>query len=190
MLFLSFSEKLKRDSKKSTKKESCPFCQEQKKRPLIAYMRKMALEKQKSQISEEDENEEEHCHNYDGKEMAKKWILLMPTINLLMLTCELDVDNVINITIRMNNLNILVSFVGFHSIVPARAYVPTTFKNFIRILDQIFVLLPLGVSIIEVRCIRSCQINTSVYCWMETHVLKKIRRKYMYSCTLKTMKKM
>jgi len=65
-------EKLKRDTKKAVKKESCPFCQEQKKRPLIAYMRKMALEKQKSRICEEDENEEQHCHRYDGKENAKK----------------------------------------------------------------------------------------------------------------------
>jgi len=65
-------EKLKRDNKKAVKKESCPFCQEQKKRPLIAYMRKMALEKQKSRICEEDENEDQHCHRYDDKECEKK----------------------------------------------------------------------------------------------------------------------
>jgi len=67
-----FKKKLKRDNKKAVKKESCPFCQEQKKRPLIAYMRKMALEKQKSRICEEDENEDQHCHRYDDKECAKK----------------------------------------------------------------------------------------------------------------------
>lgn len=70
--FFFFTEKLKRDTKKTTKKETCPFCQEQKKRPLIAYMRKMALEKQKSRICEEDENEEQHCHRYDNKENEKK----------------------------------------------------------------------------------------------------------------------
>jgi len=67
-------EKLQRDNKKTTKKEDCPFCQEQKKRPLIAYMRKMALEKQKSRICEEDEkdeNEDQHCH-YNDKECQKK----------------------------------------------------------------------------------------------------------------------
>lgn len=72
MNFFSFTEKLKRDTKKSVKKESCPFCQEQKKRPLIAYMRKMALDRQKSRICEEDENEEQHCHRYDDKENEKK----------------------------------------------------------------------------------------------------------------------
>lgn len=72
-----FPEKLKRDNQKSAKKEACPFCQEQKKRPLIAYMKKMALEKQKSRICEEDENHEEeeeesHCHRHDDKENEKK----------------------------------------------------------------------------------------------------------------------
>lgn len=67
------AEKLQR-AKVNSKKESCPFCQEQKKRPLIAYMRKRAQEKN-GKICEEEDAEEElangsnqsgqavsHCH--------------------------------------------------------------------------------------------------------------------------------
>lgn len=69
MCFPIFTEKIQR-SKSNAKKESCPFCQEQKKRPLIAYMRKRAQEKN-GKICEEAEEEEDgrgHCHNGHGKE--------------------------------------------------------------------------------------------------------------------------
>lgn len=52
------AEKLQRA--KTSKKESCPFCQEQKKRPLIAYMRKRAQEKN-GKICEEEPDEEEEA---------------------------------------------------------------------------------------------------------------------------------
>ncbi|XP_055681203.1 uncharacterized protein LOC129788842 [Lutzomyia longipalpis] len=40
------------------RKESCPFCKEQKKRPLVAYMRKRENRQQKESICEADEHEE------------------------------------------------------------------------------------------------------------------------------------
>ncbi|XP_059615930.1 uncharacterized protein LOC132261237 [Phlebotomus argentipes] len=40
------------------RKESCPFCKEQKKRPLIAYIRKRENRQQKESICEADEHEE------------------------------------------------------------------------------------------------------------------------------------
>lgn len=58
---VSSAEKLQR-AKTSAKKESCPFCQEQKKRPLIAYMRKRAQEKH-GKICEDEEAEEEAAAN-------------------------------------------------------------------------------------------------------------------------------
>lgn len=70
-----FTEKLQRA--KASKKESCPFCQEHKKRPLIAYMRKRAQEKNDKiceEVQEEDEMEEAeqtHCKNGHMKELRK-----------------------------------------------------------------------------------------------------------------------
>lgn len=70
-----FTEKIQRA--KSTKKESCPFCHEQKKRPLIAYMRKRAQEKHGKICEEEHEQEEEeeaeqtHCQNGHVQEVRK-----------------------------------------------------------------------------------------------------------------------
>lgn len=68
-----FAEKLQRA--KANKKESCPFCQEQKKRPLIAYMRKRAQEKNGKICEEVQEEEEEagqtHCHNGHVKDLRK-----------------------------------------------------------------------------------------------------------------------
>lgn len=71
------TEKLQRA--KATKKESCPFCQEQKKRPLIAYMRKRAQEKNVKiceELQEEEPEVEEvapthHCQNGHAKEARK-----------------------------------------------------------------------------------------------------------------------
>uniref|UniRef100_A0A1L8DB52 Uncharacterized protein n=1 Tax=Nyssomyia neivai TaxID=330878 RepID=A0A1L8DB52_9DIPT len=40
------------------RKESCPFCKEQKKRPLVAYIRKRENRQQKESICEADEHEE------------------------------------------------------------------------------------------------------------------------------------
>lgn len=106
-------EKLRRDTKKPVKKEPCPFCQEQKKRPLIAYMRKMALEKQKSRICEEEENED-HCH-YDANENEKKWILSMDgTIRFYNLTSELDIDMILDGLLNLIWINILTCPMGFH----------------------------------------------------------------------------
>lgn len=67
--FYDNTEKLQR-AKSNNKKESCPFCQEQKKRPLIAYMRKRAQEKNGKICEEEAEEEapaqqqhqQQHCH--------------------------------------------------------------------------------------------------------------------------------
>lgn len=40
------------------KKDSCPFCREDKKRPLNAYMRKRCQERGNGKICEEEEEEE------------------------------------------------------------------------------------------------------------------------------------
>lgn len=53
-------EKLQR-ARSGKQKESCPFCQEQKKRPLIAYMRKRAQEKHGKICEEEAEAEAEEA---------------------------------------------------------------------------------------------------------------------------------
>lgn len=83
----------------------------------------MALEKQKSRICEEDENEEQHCHRYNNKENEKKWIFNKRTLRIFDWTGKLNMDmildnvvNIINITIGMNNPNGLICLMGFHSI--------------------------------------------------------------------------
>lgn len=44
-------------NKKKTTKDKCPFCQEQKKRPLGAYMRKRENNKTSESICEEEEHQ-------------------------------------------------------------------------------------------------------------------------------------
>lgn len=113
-----FAEKLRRDNtKKPAKKEPCPFCQEQKKRPLIAYMRKMALEKQKSRICEEEENDEGHCHYDDANETGKKWIVTaVVTMRFDDLTFESNMDMILDILMQLIRIrrNILICAMGFH----------------------------------------------------------------------------
>lgn len=53
-------EKLQRAKEMARpKKSSCPFCREEKKRPLNVYMRKRSQEKNTSKICEEDDEEDE-----------------------------------------------------------------------------------------------------------------------------------
>lgn len=52
------------------KKDSCPFCKEEKKRPLNAYMRKRSQEKNTAKICEEDD--EECCSSSHNKDVARK----------------------------------------------------------------------------------------------------------------------
>lgn len=53
-------EKLQRAKEMARpKKSSCPFCKEEKKRPLNAYMRKRSQEKNTAKICEEDDEEDE-----------------------------------------------------------------------------------------------------------------------------------
>ncbi|XP_063703139.1 uncharacterized protein LOC134832868 [Culicoides brevitarsis] len=51
-------EKAEQNKQKSKKKDSCPFCKEQKKRPLVAYMRKRECTKRNESICEEEEHQE------------------------------------------------------------------------------------------------------------------------------------
>lgn len=57
------------------KKSSCPFCKEEKKRPLNAYMRKRSQDKntEKGKICEEDDEEEtsNYCKNNHGDQCSK-----------------------------------------------------------------------------------------------------------------------
>lgn len=78
--FTSFglTEKLQRARQMAkSKKDSCPFCKEEKKRPLNAYMRKRSQDKSSdSKICEEsDEEEQTKCcpksHNHQA--VANKW---------------------------------------------------------------------------------------------------------------------
>lgn len=48
-------EKCQKTKEVRPQKQSCPFCQEQKKRPLISYMRKRDFHKHHDKICEEDE---------------------------------------------------------------------------------------------------------------------------------------
>lgn len=58
------TEKLQRAREMArSKKDSCPFCKEEKKRPLNAYMRKRSQEKNTSKICEENDEEENCCSN-------------------------------------------------------------------------------------------------------------------------------
>lgn len=60
--FSYFPEKLQRAREMArSKKNSCPFCKDEKKRPLNAYMRKRSQEKNTGKICEEDDEEEKCC---------------------------------------------------------------------------------------------------------------------------------
>lgn len=54
------------------KKDSCPFCKEDKKRPLNAYMRRRSQEKNADKICEEDAEEEQskYCNNQHSNECS------------------------------------------------------------------------------------------------------------------------
>lgn len=55
-----FTEKLQRAKEMARpKKDSCPFCKEEKKRPLNAYMRKRSQEKNAAKICEEDDEDDQ-----------------------------------------------------------------------------------------------------------------------------------
>lgn len=61
------------------KKDSCPFCKDEKKRPLNAYMRKRCQERSNGKICEEDEEPEEtteknqqNCSSHNHHEHNKK----------------------------------------------------------------------------------------------------------------------
>lgn len=80
----------------------------------------MALEKQKSRICEEEENDEPHCHYEANENERKKWILCRRmTLRLYDLTYELNMDMILDIAqIKIDdmiNLNILICLTGFHS---------------------------------------------------------------------------
>lgn len=58
----SFAEKLQRAREMArSKKSACPFCKDEKKRPLNAYMRKRSQEKNTGKICEEDDEEDKCC---------------------------------------------------------------------------------------------------------------------------------
>ena len=67
---LNFTEKIEK-SKQKAKKSSCPFCEEQKKRPLSEYLRQRSKDTNANQIREEDE-EDSHCHSAHGARSQKK----------------------------------------------------------------------------------------------------------------------
>lgn len=56
------------------KKDSCPFCKEEKKRPLNAYMRQRSHGKGSDKICEEADEEEQTncCKGSHGKESNSK----------------------------------------------------------------------------------------------------------------------
>lgn len=70
------SEKLERSKKEQkSKKDSCPLCQEEKKRPLNAYLRKRSQDKSDKcgKICEEDEEEQQkHCHSSHHDQQNKQ----------------------------------------------------------------------------------------------------------------------
>lgn len=60
ILFRLITEKLQRAREMAKpKKSSCPFCKEEKKRPLNAYLRKRSQEKNTGKICEEDDEEDQ-----------------------------------------------------------------------------------------------------------------------------------
>lgn len=72
MFFFSlFTEKTEQQrDKEKKKKDTCPFCKEQKKRPLVAYMRKREVNKRTESICEE----EEEVENENQEKEQKKWL--------------------------------------------------------------------------------------------------------------------
>lgn len=73
--FTFFTEKIQRARQMTkSKKDSCPFCKEEKKRPLNAYMRKRSHGKSFDKICEEAEEEEQTncCQSSHGKESTSK----------------------------------------------------------------------------------------------------------------------
>lgn len=75
MLF--YVEKLQRSRQMSkSKKDACPFCKEEKKRPLNAYMRKRSQEKGSAKICEEDDEDDtskccSNSHNHQTESSKK-----------------------------------------------------------------------------------------------------------------------
>lgn len=62
IIFFFFIEKLQQAREMArSKKDSCPFCKDEKKRPLNAYMRKRSQEKNTGKICEEDDEEDKCC---------------------------------------------------------------------------------------------------------------------------------
>lgn len=55
-----------------SKKSSCPFCKEEKKRPLNAYMRKRSQEKNTGKICEEDDEEDCCANNHHQSEAPSR----------------------------------------------------------------------------------------------------------------------
>lgn len=57
------------------KKDSCPFCKDEKKRPLNAYMRQRSQEKNANKICEEEDGEDDQttncCKNTHNKGCSK-----------------------------------------------------------------------------------------------------------------------
>uniref|UniRef100_A0A0K8TQG3 Uncharacterized protein n=1 Tax=Tabanus bromius TaxID=304241 RepID=A0A0K8TQG3_TABBR len=66
--YTKVQEKCRKSQKIELQKQTCPFCKEHKKRPLISYMRKRDFHKHHEKICEEDEEEQEQ----QGKESEKK----------------------------------------------------------------------------------------------------------------------
>lgn len=65
--YATLQEKLEKAKKQQNpKKSSCPMCQEEKKRPLSAYMRKRSQDKC-GKICEEDEECRSSCHEQTNK---------------------------------------------------------------------------------------------------------------------------
>jgi len=61
--YATVQEKLERSKQQQkAKKEPCPFCKEQKKRPLYSYLRKRSVDKTSNKICEEEEEEQAQQH--------------------------------------------------------------------------------------------------------------------------------
>uniref|UniRef100_A0A336K5B4 CSON000921 protein n=1 Tax=Culicoides sonorensis TaxID=179676 RepID=A0A336K5B4_CULSO len=66
--FCIAQEKTEQNKHKGKQNDNCPFCKEQKKRPLVAYIKKRDCSKRTESICEEDEQEEKistyvYCKN-------------------------------------------------------------------------------------------------------------------------------
>uniref|UniRef100_W8BT27 Uncharacterized protein n=1 Tax=Ceratitis capitata TaxID=7213 RepID=W8BT27_CERCA len=63
-------EKCRQVKSMKDQKKECPFCKEQKKRPLTTYMRKRGVRKHKDSICEEHEEAIEEAEEVDESEKA------------------------------------------------------------------------------------------------------------------------